>query len=366
MRILQLVNSLDFGGTERLVVDLATALQSRGHRLHVVCLRNRGNLAEMLERAGVEVYALDKAEGPSVQTLWRFVGYLKRQHIEVIHTHNPLVHHYGVLGGRLAGIRAVVNTIHGIGNLSASPGFKEFLYSRMCRLSSRIVAVCPMAHRTFAKGGVIPTPKLIAINNGIHVESFLGVEPAAAQPGAVFGIVGRLVPVKNHRSLLEAFAAVLPTHPDSRLEILGDGPLRAALEQRVSELGIAERVTFRGYGSDVSGFMRDIDIAVLCSDSEGLPLSVLEAMASGLPVVGTDVGGMRDLIEGGECGWICPPGSVTALASALLAAASTKTSERRAMGERGRAHVAEHYSLERMTVEYEQLFTEILAEHPLG
>lgn len=361
MKIVQLVNSLDVGGTERLVVDLASALQSRGHDVSVVCLRGAGALAEPLQSAGIGVLALEKPEGPNVSTLWRLTGYLRRLRVDVVHTHNPLVHHYGVVAGRLAGVSAVVNTIHGIGNLSAEPGLKEMLYSGMCRASSRVVAVCPMAYRAFCRGRVIPVAKLVAINNGIPLENFLGVEAGPPSPNFTFGIVGRLVPVKDHSSLLTAFRLVQEAAPHCRLEILGDGPLRADLQRRAAEQGIAAKVLFHGFSSRVADVMRRWHVSVLCSLSEGLPLGVLESMAAGLPIVGADVGGLRDLVEGGQCGWVCPSSDSDALAKAMLRAVETAPAVLREMGASGRAHVVEHYSLSRMTEEYERLFTELLA-----
>jgi glycosyltransferase involved in cell wall biosynthesis len=361
MRIVEFTNNLEIGGAERLAVDLAKALKSRGHELSFVCLRHGGALESVVQAAGMSVLALGKKPGPRVSTLVTLKNYLRQKRIDVVHTHNPLVHHYGTLGGRWAGVPAIVNTIHGIDNLGEKAGFNELLYSTMSYLSSRIVAVCPMAYRAFSSRWFLPNGRLVAINNGIPLEPFLNVERRAAGDDVVFGIVGRLVPVKNHDLLLEAFRLVLEQRPGSTLRILGDGPLRGHLEGRVRELGIAESVRFFGYSAEVPGFLREVDVAVLCSHSEGLPLGILEAMAAALPIVGTDVGGMRDLIEGGCCGWISTPGNRQALAHALLSAAATAPQTLMNMGMSGRAHVVEHYSLQRMAEEYEQLFADLVA-----
>ncbi len=357
MRIVELLNNLEIGGAERLAVDLGKAFKARGHDVRFVCLRNGGALETVVRAAGIPVLTLQKGEGPSPSTMLKLRDYLKSNRIDVVHTHNPLVHHYGVAAGRLAGVPAIVNTIHGIDNLSEKTGFNEILYSAMARISSSIVAVCPMAYRTFAKRWVVPRSKLVAINNGIPLESFLSVERRPVGTEVVFGIVGRLVPVKNHELLLNAFRVVLECRPNCLLRILGDGPLRAELEAQALRLGIANRTHFHGYSNDVPAFLKEVDIAVLCSRSEGLPLGILEAMAAALPVVGTDVGGMRDLVEGGQCGWICPPVNVAELANAMLAAAATPPPVLREMGLRGRDHVVQYYSLQRMTDEYERLFT---------
>lgn len=360
MRIAEIVNNLEIGGTERLVVDLATSLKSRGHEMSVICLRKGGPLQTILENSGIRLLMLDKPEGPSLRILPRLLAFLKKNRVEVVHTHNPLVHHYGVVAGKLTGAPVIVNTIHGPGNLSAKTGLKELLYGAVCRLSDRVVAVCPTAYRDFAKMPIIPGSRLIVINNGIALDKFQKVQRHPRDGIFVFGIVGRLAAVKDHRTLLEAYSRVVHAFPNSRLEILGDGPLREDLEQLSLSLGLTDKVVFHGYSTDVPAFMQRIDVLVLCSLSEGLPLSVLESMAASVPVLGTDVGETKDLIQGADCGWVCPPADKDKLAQAMLLAANTGIGERVEMGARARAFAIHNYSLNRMTDEYESLFHELL------
>jgi|SRR5579872_1345675 len=361
MRILELVDTLEFGGTERLVVELARSLQALGHQLHVVCLRRTGPLARPLTEAGIDTVTLNKPDGPDLRALLDFTTFVRSRRIDVVHTHNPLVHHYGLVGARMARVPVVVNTIHGLRNLSRQIGAKEVLYGLACRFSDRIVAVCPMAHRVFAAGKVIPRSKLITINNGIRLEPFLQLKPRGLCADFVFGIIGRLDPVKDHRSLLQAFAIVLRQHQQCRLEILGDGPERVRLEQLAQELNIAHRVLFRGFSNEVAEFLQGVDAAVQCSTSEALPLGVLEAMGAARLVIGTAVGGVQDLIEIAACGWLCPPSEPQLLAAAMSKAVSASAQEREQMGRRGRAYALAEYSLPRMTSAYEQLFQQLLA-----
>lgn len=357
MRIVELVNNLQFGGVERQVVDVAGAFQDRGHDVRVLCLRGSGPLAPALQDRGVEVLALQKKEGPDLGVFLRMADYLRRNRIDVVHSHNPLVHHYAVVASRLAGVPVVFNTIHGIDNLASPPGFAEKLYAAMIRWSDASVAVCPMAHRAFIAGGVIPPDRLITINNGISQAAYLKLEQRISGDGnIVFGIVGRLVPVKDHSLLLDAFQRLLQRQPACRLRILGDGPLRESLEQQAQRNGIKHATEFVGYSADVPAFLATVDVAVLTSVSEGLPLSILEAMAAARPVVGTAVGGMPDLIEEGVTGWLCPPGDPDGLASALGQAVAAGRDRLASMGARARELAADQYSLDRMIDEYENLF----------
>jgi glycosyltransferase involved in cell wall biosynthesis len=221
-----------------------------------------------------------------------------------------------------------------------------------------VVAVCRAAHDFFLKTTAIPHRKLTFIYNGIPLEKFLSLHPAPERPGFTFGTVGRLVPVKNHRSLLQAFSLVAHRMPGCRLEILGDGPLRQELETLSQHLGIAHLVLFHGSSLDVARFLSRLDAFVLCSDSEGLPLTLLEAMAAGLPVVATEVGGIPELVRDARCGWLCPVSDHGRLADAMLRVA--ESGERQEMGARGRASAIQSYSLEKMGAKYEHLFREIL------
>ncbi len=362
MRIVQLVNTLDVGGAEHLVVNLAHALQDRGHTVSVVCLRKAGALVTSLVESGMEVLPLDKPEGPDLQSLGRLALYLRRVRAQVIHSHNPLVHHYAVAAARLAGVPVVVNTIHGIANVSEHAGAKELLYSLACRFSSAIVAVCPMAFETFSKNRIFPRSRLLTINNGIPVKSFAEVPEIRSSSDTVFGIVGRLVPVKDHRTLLAAFAKLLARAPTCRLEILGDGPLRGALEAQAQALDIDSRVAFHGFRTNVAQFLAGIDVSVLSSVSEALPLGLLESMAAGRPVVSTAVGGVPDLVNTAQCGWLVPPAQPELLADALFAAHSTTSVARARMGANARRFALENHSLDRMADQYAGLFHRHLQE----
>ena len=359
MKITQILNTLDIGGLERMVVDLAVGLKNRGHSVSVICLRTYGPLQEPLEQAGIRVRALNKPEGFNFAALRTLAGWLREDGADVAHTHNPLVHHYGAMGGRLARTGAVVTTRHGLGNFPWLPK-TEKIFAWSCRFTDQVVAVCETARKYFEEQNPSLAKKLAVIYNGIPLEKFTGVPPRPRGGEFVFGIVGRLVPVKDHRTLIEAFRLALPRNPNIRLEILGDGPLRAELEEFARAQDTGGRIVFRGAGLDVPRFLAGLNAFVLCSVSEGLPLTILEAMAAGLPVLGTAVGGIPELIEDAQCGWVVPPSQPAQLSEAMLRMAAHEQSQ--AMGARGRSRALERYSLPQMTAEYEALFERLLRQ----
>ncbi len=352
MRLVVLVDTLEFGGAERMAVDLALGLCRRGHQVGVATLRHGGPLAERLRGAGIEILNLNKKDGFSPGAASRLRGWIAERGARVVHTHNPQVHHYGVLAGRGAGASVIVSTVHGLNNLQGF-GKRELLYSLAARFTSQVVAVCDLARRTFIRAAALPPGRVTVIYNGIPVERFPFIhrpEPA----GFTFGTVGRLDPFKDQRTLLRAFRIVLDRRPACGLRLLGGGPLRDGLEREARRLGIAEQVEFLGAGGAVPEFLASLDAFVLSSVSEGVPLSLLEAMATGLPVITTRAGGIGEIVEDGVHGWLCPCSDAAALADAMLRA--IESSNRGAMGARARARVEASFTLEKMTSNYEALF----------
>ena len=357
---MEVIDSLRVGGAERMILDLTMCLKARGHLVQIVCLRTSGPLEVQASEAGIEVVAMGKGDGFSISTFQRMVDIFRRWRPDVVHTHNPLVHHYGSLAGRLTGAAGIVSTIHGINNISLKPGFREMVYGLSSPLTDRVVAVCPAAGEHFRHSMVISNHKLAVIDNGVPLEPFLKIPPRSPNGEFVFGAVGRLVPVKDHISLLEAFSKLGTKYPRCRLEILGEGPLRPILEAKITALNLHERVQLRGYSADVPGFLSRVHTFVMSSISEGLPLTILEAMASGLPVVATDVGGVAEVVSKSGCGWLCPPSAPDRLADALLAA--LESSDRGILGDRARTFAEQGYSVSRMTTQYEHLFEELVCK----
>jgi glycosyltransferase involved in cell wall biosynthesis len=183
----------------------------------------------------------------------------------------------------------------------------------------------------------------------------LGLEPS--KPVAV--ALAYLRPVKGHSFLLEAFARVISALPSARLLIIGEGPLRASLQAQAEALGLQSAVRFLGHRSDAQRLLAAGDLLVNSSLSEGTPLSVMEAMALGLPVVATNVGGVPKLVLDGETGMLVPPAEVEALAAALLEL-MRNAEKRRALGEAGRRRALEQFSIETAAAKYQALYDKLL------
>src|SRR5260370_20171683 len=348
MRILELINRLNDGGAERVVSSLSLALQAQGNSVSIVCLRDLGRMPisrERLEDGGVELVEFQKGDGFSPRALGQLVSYLKSREIDVIHTHNPLVHHYGVLAALQTRSSIVVQTVHGISTLYMHR-WAFALYRAACGLTDKVVSVCEAVNDAIRSRVKVSQKRTCVIDNGIELDELLAVPARDTGSPFVFGSIGRLVPVKDHSSLLQAFAILRQRGADCRLEILGIGKLESELRKMAQSLGVAEEVVFRGWSRDIAGFLSGIDALVLSSVSEGLPLTVLEAMAAGKPVVATAVGGVPEIIREAECGWLCEPSNPPTLAAAMIQAMDKERAEGK--GARGGRQAIQPYSTARL------------------
>jgi glycosyltransferase involved in cell wall biosynthesis len=358
MRIAQIVASLEVGGLERLAVDLAFEQKVAGHSPLIVCITRRGSLADEAERKGIPVFVLGKQPGFSPKAVWMLSRLLRRWQIDLVHTHNALIHHYGVLAARLAGIRAVVNTQHGIGSLKVDRRLGR-IFSLTMPLTGSVVFVSEQTRREYISRRGMPERKTSTIRNGIPLARFseFRARPGLRFPKVVFGTVGRLVPAKDHLGLLDAFAQVKLRLPAAELRIAGEGPLHREIEARIQSLGLNEAVHLYGEILDVPRFLADLDIFVLSSVTEAMPIAILEAMAVGLPIVSTRVGGISEVAPGKEVAEYSPPSDFQAMAEALLRVGNPDRMP--SMGNAAAQHAAT-MGLQRTWQAYEQLFLHLL------
>jgi glycosyltransferase involved in cell wall biosynthesis len=360
VNIAHVLTSFHVGGGERVALDLAGGQAAAGHQVTVVSLEEPpdGPLAGAFSERGVAVERLWKRPGFDATLVLRLAALFRRRAAGVIHLHNRLPMIYGAPAGRLAGA-VVVLTRHGAG---ASATKEAWLLRGAARLLHAYVAVSPEIGDLERERGYCPPAKISVIENGIQLDRFdraserrraaresLGI-PADAW---VVGSVGRFAPEKNYPFLVRAAAPLLG--PGARLVIVGDGPEMPAIRREVDARGVAPFVCLPGMRSDVADLMAALDVFVMSSKTEGLPLAALEAMATGLPVVATAVGGLPNLIIEGDNGFLVPSDDDAAL-TARLTALRDDPAPGRAVGERARTRTREVYSGERMVRRYLELY----------
>ena len=359
MNVLVLVNHLESGGAEQFCVNLANALAEKGHG--VALLSSGGALEPSLAREVATFHLPLRSKRPDA--VWRAARAVRRliteRGIDVVHANSTNT----ALAARLArGSRPipVVATAHG----SWFGWRKAGAAAAFALGADRVVGCSRWLLDDLIRHG-LPDRLGVSIPNGIPT--------ARSQPGnrealraelnlppdarLVLG-VGRLIPEKGFQHLIAAMSGILATRPETMVAIAGSGPYEATLVEQAKALGVASAVRFLGFRRDVSGLLSAAD--VLCAPScgyEGLPLAVAEAMAQGLPVVASDLGGIPELVVPGETGLLVPVGDVEAIARALLDLVGDDARRAR-LGSAGRDRVMERFSLERMVSAYEALYRE--------
>jgi len=359
LHIVQIVEKLEVGGLERLAVDLAVAQKAAGHSPSMYCIFSRGPLAVEAETAGVPVSNFAKQPGFSPRTIQSLAHRLRLDRADVVHTHSSGIHHYGVLAARMAGVPLVVNTRHGLGTLHIP--IRQNLYFRATMpFTNAVVFVAEAARRFFVERRGVPARKAHVILNGIPLEKFLGYQatPGNLHPRIRFGTVGRLVKAKAHSVLLEAFARIAPRLPHAELHIYGGGELLETLRNQVEKLGLAGRVVLAGPTNRTREVLAEMDIFVLSSISEGLPVAVQEAMAIGLPIVTTRVGGVSEIAPERDVAWYCEPGNPVALAQVMEKAANSDRLG--AMGCNARKIASSRFDISHTQAGYAALFQNLL------
>jgi glycosyltransferase involved in cell wall biosynthesis len=356
MRIVQFVENLEVGGLERMAVDLALAQRSAGHDCSVYCLFGAGPLQKDLDAAGIPVVAFHKERLSKAALVSAMARQLRRDRIEVLHGHNPGGHHFAAVAGRFAGVPLCVNTRHSATSSTGQP-YQERYFRWVEPLTHHVVFVCDYVRRELEPRLLYPARKCSVILNGSPLDPFLAqpASPGKAAPALRFGAIGRLVPAKGHAVLIEAFSRMAAKAPQATLHIFGYGVLEDTLRAQIRQLGMESRIFLEGRTADPAGALASLDIFVFSSVNEGLPLVILEAMAAGLPVVSTRVGGVPEVAPENLFPWFADPGDAAGLADAMLAAAQSGELVR--VGKAGRDLAAARYGIQHMSRSYEALYT---------
>ena len=349
IRLVHITPGLEMGGLEKLQVEFARHADRDRFELHFVSLSDRGSLAADIEAAGCRVTALNHPTGLSPRLLWNLTRCLRHLGAEVVHTHDDRALIYGTPAARRAGVRTVVHTRHG-----RSPGLSS-RQKRLIRWASLAVTyfVCVSNEAAaLSREHGIPSNKIHTIHNGIDLERFAY---AGRNEKGPMVLVARMTPEKDVETLLRAFALVHQALPAARLEIAGDGICLADLKALATQLGLGSSVTFLGPVRDVASLLKRSALFVLPSLSEGISLTLLEAMASGLPVVATNVGGNPEVVAEGETGLLVPARSPARLAEAMTRLLRDPLLAKR-MGDAGRRRVETDFDVRSMVASYESLY----------
>ena len=354
-RILYVITELDPGGAENALLNLVKRLDRRRFAPEVACLTGHGRVGHGIEQQGVPVHYLELRSSRLPFALPRLCALMKTGRFDMVHT---FLFHANVLGrvaARLTRAAAVVSSVR----VEEPRRWHQVMNTFTWRLADRIVAVSESTARFFCEHAHASPERVLAIANGVDASRFIPSPRRRARrqhPARVVS-VGRLDIQKGCDILIEA--ARLCLRRSAEFVIAGDGPQRDSLERQIAELGLGHAVRLIGRTDDVPGLLGSADVFVSASRWEGMPNAVLEAMACGLPVVATSVGGCRELVLHEQTGLLVPPHDPQALAHALSQAlADPDTRER--YGRQARARVMERFTWERNADQHASLYEELL------
>jgi len=362
LRVMHVVFCFHPGGMELGVLKLVNGLDPRRVQSALCSTRPGAELAPLLA-PHVPLFELRRRDGNDPRLVWEMYRLFCRERPHVVHTHAWGTLLEGLIAARLARVPVVVHGEHGTLQLRRRQRlFQKYAWSRVDRLLSVSTRLAErMAHEV-----EFPPDRIQTIHNGVELSRFQGriTRDAARQELAlptdkpIVGAVGRLVPVKDHACLVEAVALLGREGLQPMLVIAGDGPLRGATEERASALGIEHQVRLLGHRNDIERVLAALDVFVLPSRSEGLNNTILEAMAAGLPVLATRVGGADEMVVDGATGLLVEAGAPEKLATALRRLLSDPAMAA-TMGRAGRARAEMDFDLARTVLKYERLYTDL-------
>lgn len=355
VKVHHVLDNLQIGGAETLVVGLARVQRAEGFDVQVHGMYRGGPLEQNLRRESIPVHTHDSMRLPAIVA--KLLRSFRREKPDVVHCHNITATVAGAVAAKLAGVPVAIATRHGLSHVAA----RERRFWLAAKLCDKVVTVAEAARREIASNAWADAAKTVLVYNGAAPPN-ADPEGETVQPKTAafrFISVGRLNWAKDFPSLLRAFALALRQVPDMELWIAGDGEERPAVEKTIAELELAARVRLLGMRRNVGFWYSQCDAFVLASVSEGLPVTLLEAMCEGLPAVVTDVGGMPEVIRMSEAGVVVPPGNPEVLGSAMAEMASRR-GELEPLRLAARRCYDERFSMERMAAEYAALYRSCL------
>ncbi|MFK7829100.1 MAG: glycosyltransferase [Congregibacter sp.] len=361
---MHVVLGLEIGGLEMFVIDLSAAYAESVESI-IVCLRGDGD-ARPREFGNARVIYLDGPDTFSLSMVRKLRQVIKQEKIDVVHTHNMGPHLYGALAARVSG-RPVIHTKHGRNYPSRRK--KVFLNRVATLFTQRIIAVSRDSERVCREVEGVSSAKLCTILNGIDADRFiprpasgtLRSELGIAEDTPVVAIVARLSRIKNHPLLFESIQELKTRGVKLALCVVGDGPQNTSLRELVDEMQLQTHVYFMGARNQVENLYPEFDVFVLSSRSEGISLTLLEAMSCELPIVATRVGGNPEVVEDGVTGAIVGEDAVE-IADALqhLVLGEAAPERRRLQGQKGRERVQRFFSMKNTAAAYLKEYQQLL------
>ena len=363
-RVIHTIETAEPGGAEKILVQVAHGLRDEFEPTGVVL--QQGWTSGELEKLDIPVVHFPLVRSFDISWVRRMVRYIREHDISLIHAHEFTSNSYSVIAARITNT-PIICTVHGK-NYYPDRYYRRFAYRRVAGLADEFIAVSNDL-KEFVCGHInIPPARISVVHNGIDTRVFdnrLHDHKAARgkldipSSAYVIIVVAALFEMKGHKDLITALAGMAREKPDLFVLFVGDGDYRQELQKLAAESGLREVIRFLGFRSDIPEMLSVSDLFVLPSYSEGLPVSVLEAMAAGVPVIATDVGGLREVVRDGENAYLVPPAVPSVLAGKITFCMSNRTVTK-CIADQARKDVVESFDIKTMLSSYRNLYWRLL------
>jgi glycosyltransferase involved in cell wall biosynthesis len=362
LNILFLLQTLRRGGSENIVKDLCSHLNRDKFNFSVIALTD-GELKATFEEMGVPALCVHREQRSFFAVAQEISFFIKNHGIDVVNAHHftPFIH--GLFGAKVHGCK-IYYTAHSRHEVDLMGRLWAIAGSFLLRFADGSIGISPDVSRAIKQTFHLPEKKILTVMNAVNHRRFNGDvdrrtkrrELGLDELVPAIGCVGNLRQQKNYPNLIRAFAIIRRELGKAKLIIVGEGKREEEIKALIADLGLEEDVMLLGPRSDVPEILKTLDVYCLASSYEGLPLSLLEAMLVGLPAVGTEINGTRDVITHGQNGLLAPPNNPEELAKALLSILKNKTLAK-VLAQNGREYVLEHHGYDKWTETYERLFS---------
>lgn len=372
IKVLQVIGGGEYGGAEQYLVNLIRQFNEGDIEIHLACFYNR-QFAGVLRKHQITVHTLSPKGRFDLSLITQLRNLMSNENYDIVHTHGVRANFFARIA--VSGINRnrklkipVVTTVHSVLRQDYPKTLSYSIVYWMERLTQqwtdKYIAISNSIKDDMISRG-IPTERIQVIYSGIDFEEFWqssqlqSSELPAMPEGPIIGMIGRLQPVKGHTYAIAAMPSILEQHPNAKLVLVGDGPLLEELQQQVRELHIEQSVLFFGYQdpSNIANFLRKFTVFLMPSLSEGLGLSLIEAMSAGTPVIATEVGGMLDVVQDGT-GLLVPPNDSYSIAKQVNWILD-HPEEARALGERGKASVLQRFHSRTMVEQIREVYSRV-------
>lgn len=376
-KVLYIIGTLDIGGAERHLVEVVKHIDKSRFTPYVCTLADGGALRSEIENAGIPLYSVDFRGLRSrydpfslwnlLKKLTRLCHFMREQQFDIVHGYLFWAYVIGAFAGRAARVPTIIASRRSLGNFKANKRHYLFIERIANRLTNLLIANSHAVKNDVIRQEKIAAAKIRVVYNGIDLKPYerpVGVEAIKRElkipPEApLIGVIANYIHYKGHRYLIEALDQVKTIFPNVRCLLIGEGPMRPAIEAWIREQDLAENIILTGTREDIAELIAAIDISVLPSLEEGFPNTILESMAAGKPVIATAVGGNPEAVDDGKTGMLVPPRDPEALARAILEL--LRNPERaRALGRAARERVEREFGIARMIERMEDIYTRLM------